>query len=358
VPTSFSDVLQAADMNNFLAVRYSLRTGVAATTTATDSGLFLINHNGGMLVSAAREGANAFSGGGKFGQFVRQGVAGTWLNFVAKFVPTVGASADALFYVDSAGTGGRHSSYVQGVNPPGALSATEKFGSFTGITGRNDKFLVRALVSGAATAKNEGVWDEQNGLLLRKGETEIGSSQTATSITRVWGTPTQMVALVTLAGPGVTALNNRALVLRQASGSYGTLLRTGSEAPGIGNHKVTISTIQAVDVDHTNGRYVVLVSLRGMPAESNQALYSGRTTAGSDGSGSPLRLPNLRLLKGNLYSTSATPNGRIAGIAIKPVLDPSGVGGRGQGQVINSTGDILVEITGDRRVKELVKLTP
>ena len=135
-------------------------------------------------------------------------------------------------------------------------------------------------------------------------------------------------------------------------------MRTGDVAPGLGNHKVTIGTIQSVDVDPTNGHYVVLATLRGMPASANLALFSGLTTTGSDGSGSYQRLPNLRLLKGNLYFTSATPKGKIAGIAIKPVLDPSGVGGRGQGQIISSTGDILVEITGDRKVKELVKLTP
>ena len=71
-----------------------------------------------------------------------------------------------------------------------------------------------------------------------------------------------------------------------------------------------------------------------------------------------LRLPNLQLQKGSLFLSTNTPNDTIRSISIKPAIDPTGVGARGFGQQINSNGATLITLTGDRRIKDLIIVSP
>jgi hypothetical protein len=205
------------------------------------------------------------------------------------------------------------------------------------------------------------VWTYAGKLLLRKGDTDLGGGLKAAKIIRIWGTSAvQMLAQVVLSGPGVTAANNQALVLRQVNNSFFILARSGTQAPGIAVEKIKLGSFTAIDVDRTNGHYVILASLTGAPANANQVLISGRTTLGNDTTDQRLRLPNLLLRKGERYSTATSLNitNTIKSIAIKPAVDPTGVGGRGLAQIINENGEILVILTGLTGAQELVKLTP
>ena len=66
------------------------------------------------------------------------------------------------------------------------------------------------------------------------------------------------------------------------------------------------------------------------------------------------RLPILQLQKGSVFVSTNTPLNLIRSISIKPAVDPTGVGARGFGQQINSSGTTLVTLTGDRGIKEFV----
>jgi hypothetical protein len=162
----------------------------------------------------------------------------------------------------------------------------------------------------------------------------------------------QVVVHLTLIGHGVTAANRHALLLRQDDDTLLVLMRTGDPAPG--TEPATVRAIQAVDVNPSSGHYVVLASLKGTESRDNQALWTGQTNLAYWAH----RLPKLRLRKGGIYQSTATPLGSINGLSIKPAVDPTGAGGRGLAQVVGSSGHVVVSILTDRKVTEQVLLDP
>jgi hypothetical protein len=127
--------------------------------------------------------------------------------------------------------------------------------------------------------------------------------------------------------------------------------------PGTGNAR--LAAISAVEVNPITGQYAVLGTLAGATSASNQALWTGSSMAGVDGGASEaLRLPVMRLRKGDRYATNSTPLGTIRSIAIKPAVDATGAGGRGLGQAQSTTGDLATFITTDGNSTELVLLPP
>ena len=359
VLSSYGEAVQRE--TNPYAITYKLKagTGSPATNPATDSGLLLVNNLGAVLASGTREGSPAFDGG-TFGQFGRvASVGGGYTSFTAKWVSAPDAlPVDALFYTGS--SSGR-STLVQG-GSAGSGAAGEKYGTLTGITATASGLaLVRATVTGGLSSTNEGVWMENGNVFLRKGD-GVAFGLKVAKIIRVWGiNSNQVVAHVTLAGGGgVTAANNQAVILCQSDGAYLFLARSGSQSastdPGV------IASIQAVDVEPINGHYIILASLKGSgtTAANNQTLITGQTTLGDNTVNQALRLPKSRFLKGATYSTLNTPSviTTIKSISIKPAADASGVGARGQAQIINSSGAFVATLTGLAGAQEMVKVTP
>lgn len=354
IPHTYREVLQQEGPGNQIALNYLLQRGNGVNAD-NDSGLMMITHAGSIALFNARAGEAAFGGGGVFGRFGRAATAANnYIVFSAKFIPTGGKPLDALFYT---GQSNFRTSLLQGTAANGTDNG-EVFRVFTGVTRVSGFGLLRSTLAGSATAANEGVWREDGEFRLRKGQA-IGGGLTVRRIIRVWGiNGDQIIAQVLLSGTNVNRSNNQAVILRQVDGSFLVQLRTGDPAPGIGLNRVTVAAIQAMDVDPVNGHYAILGRLRGAPARANQALWSGHTLLGNDGTEQFQRLPLLRAKKGERYHTESTPGDLIRSIALKPAVDPTGVGGRGMAQQINSSGQILLTITGDRRVQELVRLTP
>jgi hypothetical protein len=91
--------------------------------------------------------------------------------------------------------------------------------------------------------------------------------------------------------------------------------------------------------------------------------FTGRASAGQ-GSSNPFKSTTakvgaMRLRKGQYYATTSnTPLSTISSIALKPAIDPTGAGGRGQAQAIGSEGGVAIYIVGDRKLTELVMLPP
>jgi hypothetical protein len=168
----------------------------------------------------------------------------------------------------------------------------------------------------------------------------------------------QAVFHVMLGGTGVTTTNNVAILLLQANGTILPLLRTNDVAPGVGLTAAKVASILSVDVNPVNGHYVILGSLRGVSSATNQALWAGQTTLGNDTTNRVQRLPSLRLRKGDLYRTSRTPKDLIRSITLRTAPESSGIGARGLGQAIGIEGNIVVGVTADRGIEELILVAP
>jgi hypothetical protein len=354
------EVLQHPTLNR-VVVPYTLGNGsvpankVAATS---DSGLLITDHAGNVTNSLLREGSAAVGGGGNFGPFTPRAAvtanAQTW--FIAKFIPTSGATGDAVF--DSAA----RVTVVQG-DPLSAISATAKMGSYLAVSASSSVGVFRSTLTGVLTTENEALWSATSGgaptLLLQKGKLLPPSSTLKLAkLIRYWPVgSTQVVAHIQVSGVGVTTKNNIALVLIQANGQVQFLLRTGDSAPGYPSGAL-ISAISSVDVEPVNGFYAVLASISGVSATANHALFRGETSLGDDITQQALRLPKRVLKKGAIYASPFTPQGSVKGIVMAPAVEASGAGARGLRRIINSSGHIAVTIIGDRSSSELVVIDP
>jgi hypothetical protein len=351
--SGFREVLQLDGTNDMIILGYSLKVGVAGVNKTSSTGILLINHAGAVLAANAREGNTTGFGLGDpltltLGKFGRASTSSTnSVYFLARKLDPPALPVETVFQH----AGGVGMTAVSQGSLAGGTTAGEKYGILKGLTRVGPFGLVRATLKPSPTATNEGVWNSGGSLMLRKGQ-EISPDVKITKIIRVWGIDNgQVVAHVTLTG------NKTALILVQTTNGILELMSTGQIAPGAGG-LATVGSLQAIDVDPVKGHYTILGSLRGVSSRANQALWSGTTTQGDDTTAQSQRLPVLRLQKGTPYSTSRTFSDTIKGLSIKPAVDSSGVGGRGLAQIINSSGQILLTITGDRAAKETVRLTP
>jgi hypothetical protein len=345
VPDRFQDVTQAHEFDR-LGIVYHL----AGQPVDNDTGLALTNHNGAVIVSTLREGGPA-PGGGVFGEFVRSTFHGSFFSCIAKWLPASGQAAkDALFRISSRDTP------LQG-EVAGGTSDDERYGTFTGLTRRGTGAILRATLTGCPVAINEGVWTQSGSLLARKGD-DIGSGIKMSKLLRVWATDgNQLIIHAVLTGPGVTPSTNQALLCKPSTSSvFQVLARTGQTCPGKPSI-CRLRTFSAVDVDPISGRYAILVALSGVPTHRAQALLAGQTTLGNDTNQVQLRLPRVILERGQGFNTPTTLADTISSIAMRPVSDPTGTGGRGLGQVIASDGSLVAIIKGKGGQSEIVRLS-
>lgn len=357
--SQFSEVLQHLESGN-LVIPHQLKlntTSIPFVTSKNDSGLLLISPSGVLTNNPPREGAEAYGGGGQFGQFNGRAANGFGENvhFSAFLIPETGKPSAAIFQTSADGSSNKVRVVKAGDPAPGAVPATAIFSSFSALTHLGGSALYRAQLKGAAARANDGIWQDGVGLLIQKGATFHSYGQHRIrigSILKFWPVEGNQVVLhVTLTGHRVTAANRHALLLRQDDGTLQVLMRTGDLAPG--TEPARVRAIQAVDVNPSSGHYVVLASIKGPESRDNQALWTGQTTLHW-----AHRRPKLRLRKGGIYLSTATPLGSINSLSIKPAMDPTGAGGRGLAQVVGSSGHVVVSILTDKKVTEQVLLDP
>jgi len=371
-PKAFPEMVQSYDSDLIALTTQLLVSAPDGVNANNDSGLIVLDHNGTVsAVTPLREDADAMNG--KLGQLTGRvaTTTGNTLYFNGILKPTGGGTPlSAVFGTDL--TGGVVSQIKQTDPATGATPGTPTYSSFPAIAQRGSDPAFRAMLVGPPRTQNEGIWVSSS-LYLQKGTpfTPKGVDPTGvdavslldfsglqvTRILRFWPVGVdQMIVHAVLGGTGVTSSNNTAVLLRQSDGEWLILLRTGQVAPGVGSNLVKVGAIQSVEVEPIEGSYAIVASLTGVPATRNQALWAGRATAGSPGTPAlrQLSLPTLRLRKGDAYATERTVRDVIRSIALKPTAEPTGAGARGLGQAINGDGDILVTLTGDRRVQELI----
>jgi trimeric autotransporter adhesin len=356
VISSFREVVQRDFGSDQLAIAYTLRPGISGANATNDTGVFISTHDGSISDGSAREDAPAYGGGGKFGSFSGRMAVGSSANvaMLAKFIPTGGAPLDSVFVGGSSSE--RITQLTSGQPTPGGVFS-ETMGTLQAVGRFFIKGMVRGTIRGSPVSTNEAVWNlDGPQMLLRKGA-DIGGGVRVSRIIRLWGGYNgQLIAHVVLSGTEINARNNQALILRQTVNNYLILLQTGTVARGFNNQSLKIGTIQAVDVDTAFGQYIALVSLTGASASANQALYAGVNIAGNNDALKDLRLPKLITVKGSRYFTRATQSDTIRSIKLHPPPDASGISGRGLAQSINTNGEFLATFTGERGVREFIKV--
>ncbi|MCB1087666.1 MAG: hypothetical protein KDM63_11520, partial [Verrucomicrobiae bacterium] len=361
---TFLDVTEAG-VSDFVALGYQLKPGTAPlVNSSNDTGIVSLTHAGAVQTVLAREGSAAFGGsGGTFGQFSGKGSMVTLgsMVFVSKLIPPAGTPGDAWFAMNA--TGGftnQIAGFGQGLSAPGVVGG-ETFRALLGTSGGfGGGAGIRATLAGGATSQNEGIWSEVPLLMVQKGVAMAGLGDLrVTKILRFWQvTSTSSIILAQIGGTGVTKANNQVLVLRQNDGNFMTLMRTGDRAPGMALAGVTISKINAVDFEAQGGNYAILGTLKGAPKTANQAIWRGNVKLGDDTTLTHLRLPELAIQKGDRYTTANSLWEVVRGLSLRPMIDPSGAGRRGTGQVIGADGSVLIVVTGDRKAQEVVEVGP
>lgn len=366
--TGLRQCLQNPSLNSILLGYQLGNSTLALVPKDEDTGVAYLNHNGSLQANvSAREKQPAYDGASTFGQFGPLAATGLGDSagfhcFSAMRLPTTGTPSHALF---KSNVSGSLKVLVAKVGDPAPGAGGTTFGSFTALSQCRSGALFKATLKNAPTTSNEGLWLE-NEIAARKGDA-VAAGAFISRIVRFWPVTVtetfvfpsaafQVVMLVTLTGPNVTAANNQALVLRQADAQYLVLLRKGSSAPGVPNGK--LASISAVDVNPVTGHYAVLGNLSGVSAGTNQALWTGRTELGGDSSGQAKRLPKLRLRKGQFYASTATPQSFIRSMALKPPADVTGAGGRGLAQQVSTNGAVVLHLTGSSGGVELISLHP
>jgi hypothetical protein len=362
---SIYEVLQhQSDNRVFLPYKLGKGAATGLPPASEDSGILQINHAGAVQDITMAEG-NAADGNGKIGQ-VRPNASVTshpqmWS--IAKYVfndPQDGAPYDSLY---------RNASAVPIL--PGSPAAiplvpSATLGSMLSVSAQTGHGVFRSTLKNALTTQNEALYRTDGtsvfNLLAHKGSplnpVPGDPTLTMTKLLRYWAVGTnQVVVHMQVSGTNVTTKNNEALVLLQANGFALILMRTGDAAPGM-NSGVTIGKMNVIDVEHGDGSYFILATLKGIGSSGNLALFRGSTSAGDDAFTFLLRKPQLLLRKGSLYRTGNTPTGTIRSISVKPAPDATGVGARGLREVIGGNQHIAITITGDRNSTELVSVQP
>lgn len=364
--STLKETLQATD-RDLAAQSYLLKPNTSlGVTAANDSGLLLMKNDGTVILAAQREGNVTVGGSLRFGQFFGRAAlsGGPTSHFGAYFVfldgTAGGAPVQGLFQTKDDGT--VECTLAQGQAPVGTWGALWQ--AFLGESASGDHPLFRASMSGmgVTSATNEGIWRGASELWLRKGqslEQPLAAGIKLAKILKFWPVmDDQMVVLVQLTGTGVTTATNTALLLRQADGTLRTLLRSGTAVAGLAA-PARCGIIQQVDVNPASGHYAVLASLLGASTSTNQVLWTGCTRFGDDGANWISRLPLLTLRKGATFQTAATPANRtIRSITLNPVVNTTGAGGRGAGQVVNNIGQVLIQITSESASPDLIIVTP
>ncbi|MCB1079265.1 MAG: hypothetical protein KDM64_15700, partial [Verrucomicrobiae bacterium] len=364
---------------------YRLQSGTGGVTATNDTGLLLADSfGGGVGATKEREGQPA-RGADTFGQFFGRAAASTttYYGFSAFVIPDGGGPPLRQCFTTTAG-GNQLSVVREGDQAPGLGAELDPAETFRNVLGEvvdlNGFGIARALRGGTPSANQfaEGFWKESGDALMIGRGTELDAtlhpvtgqpvgSFLASRFLRFWPAGTdQLIVLLKGYGPGTNASNDCAVVhvTRHASPNYEkyayqVLLREGD--PVSAGDCPRVGVIQRVEVDPISGRYAIVASLTGSSAR-NQALFVGNTRIDHPNptpqqnplTPHALRRPRLALRKGTIYNTADSGSTRLRSILMQPIVDRTGAGGKGHGQVINRDGQLVLCLLFNDGAKELV----
>ncbi len=368
-----------------LLLPYRYRQGPGGVTATNDTGILLTDSFASNVADIkAREGEDA-RGQDTFGQFFGRAAASStfYYGFSAFVLPDGGGRPLRQCFTTNAG-GSFFNVVREGDLAPGLGGETDPSEVFRTVLGEvvdTGAFgIARALRGGTPLANRfaEGFWRESGDALLLGRGTEIGSTRDprtgeegasflASRFLRFWAVGSNgMIVLVKGYGLGTNPSNDCALVhvTRHASPlyeryAYQVLLREGDPVSAWDCPRVR--AIQRVEVDPINGNYAIVAALTGAP-NRNQALFVGKAEINHPNPGSgentvsphALRLPRIALRKGTIFNTPHAESTRLRSIVMQPLVDRTGAGGKGHGQVLNRNGELVLCLQFDNGAKELV----
>ncbi|MCB1066410.1 MAG: hypothetical protein KDN20_26260 [Verrucomicrobiae bacterium] len=368
-----------------LLLPYRYRQGPGGVTATNDTGILLTDSFASNVADfKAREGESA-SGLDTFGQFFGRAAASStsFYAFSAFVIPEGGGRPLRQCFTTSSG-GSLFSVVREGQKAPnlgGELQDPVTFRTILGeLVDTSALGIARARRGGTAFENRfaEGFWRESGDALMLGRGTELDSTRNpvtgqplgsflASRFLRYWAVGSDgMIVLLKGYGPGTNASNDCALVhvTRHASPSfekyaYQVLLREGD--PVSAGDCPRVRAIQRVEVDPINGNYAIVAALTGAP-NRNQALFVGNAGLGHPNPGSgenpvsphALRLPRIALRKGTIFNTPHSESTRLRSIVMQPIVDRTGAGGKGHGQVLNRDGELVLCLQFDNGAKELV----
>lgn len=350
--SSFGQVVQNRAGNRIISA-CMLRTGTASTTNANDSAI-LWHDIDGSITDIAREGAPAGNTPATYGQFSGR-IAGCFDHAIyTTAVAGPLASNQALFQKPF----GLTEFVVDQKGDPASGAGGALFSSFLGESSDADgTVLYRATITGPV-ATNEALFTRTLGitkrLVMRKGDALPGlPAVKIAKFINYWQVAGQTLALVQVAGKGVTAATDQALLLYQTTAPFAgetvILMREGDPAPGC--DPATIGVISRVQVEQRFGAYVVLATLLGAPAGTDQVLFRGNSALGTLAGEQTLRRPVPVLRKGQMFTNQPS---KLKSISL-PVtnLTASGACGVGLGSMIreattvSQTPEIVIAVDYD-----------
>ena len=358
----------------------TLRLGQGGTTAINDMAL-LSDRNGADEV--LREGASpaGLPASTALGQFAPRLACNTvtevFSTALTGTAPAVTTANNALVLYRLPGISAVNVLAQKGDTPKDPLTSPltgAKYSAFIGEGGGSDTqgAIFRATLAAAGTgtppavtvANNEGLWVHAGSpvgtyLALRKGQAVPLPGTTGLKVGRIvqfWvfgytSTTSQIVALVQLTGPGVTAANDQALLHVSIDRSIEVLLREGEAAPGCPGTRIGVITRVAAEAFTFS--YAVTATLTGATPTTDLALYTGAVSRGLNSITAPLRRPFLRLRKGQLFDNQP---GRVRSIVLPAsTVTASGAGGTGRGRPISWRGDFAFQVDFDNGASELFR---
>lgn len=341
-----------------LATCVRLQIGVDGVTQSSDSAVLLISTDHTLpqtTLAGAKEGTQDPSSAGiTFGQINPQVTFATGLACFTAFRQALSVDNQATYSIDRAGNTQR---FVTRGDVTGAGTVQTLLGISANI---NNERLVRfttALGNGVNASNNE-VLVTETGLILRKGSPYPGGPSGL-----VWNRllgfhparASNLIVHATLRGPKVTAANDGVVTLFESGNPPLTLMREGDLVPGHGTARIgTILRVDAQSGD-PSGSYLILATLTGVPADSNLALFSGRSSFGNNVILTP-KLPVLMLRKGQWTRRPAGFPGRLAGLQLPGKnTNTAGFGGTGHFHWQGGDGKAVMQLDWNTNESELVR---
>ena len=344
-----------------IATHVRLQTGVDGITKSSDSAVLLLSTDITLpptTLAGAKEGSSEPGGGGiNYGQINPQVTFSPGLVCFTAFRSTLSSDNQATYSIDRAGN-------TQRFATRGDLTAAGNIQTLLGITANaNNERLVRFTVTGSGVnATNNELMITESGLILRKGAAYPGGPAGL-----VWkrflgfhpARASNVIVHGVLKGPQVTAANDGVVTLFESGNPPLTLMREGDLVHGTSGGGARIGSILRVDAQpgDPSGSYLILATLTGVPADSNLAIFTGRSSLGNNVVLTP-KLPVLMLRKGQWSRRPSGFPGKLTGIQL-PGKNTNTTGFSGTGHLHWQGGDgkVILQLDWNQTESEIVRAT-
>lgn len=361
VVRSIRQVAQSSSLARFGA-QLSLTPGASGVTPATDSAIAMWTSAVFSPIDSVVEGSAVPMQTFKVGEIApRLAYHSDGVVFQAALTEGVTPADNAAIFTKVQGSA--LSLLVRKGSPAPVPGVAVTYRAFLAEGGSVARPFLRASLQGegVTSANNEALFfhdGTQLKMVAREGRGvfEESSALVWQRFLQVWPMGDRLLVRALVKNRGsVGEKNPEGLFLFRENQTWQQLALRGEGVSGIPG--ATISAIQRVEVSPSSGHYTLLVALKGVPITTNQALLRGNANAGTVQQ-SVLRQPTAVLQKGTFFLNGFNGGARLIGLANAGHLaaDASGVGRKGLGHVMSSSGATLVLATFSDGTTRLIRM--